>query len=368
MTDILFTPFIAGKLALKNRIVMAPLTRNRARHEDDAPYDIHVKYYSQRAGAGLIISEATQISPEGKGYAFTPGIYSPAQLEGWTRVTEAVHAKGGKMVLQLWHVGRVSHTSLQEGGKQPVGPSPIAAGVQTFDGEKMVDTSEPRALELSEIPRLLEEFRLAAQHAKDAGFDGVELHAANGYLLDQFLKDGPNQRLDEYGGTLENRSRLTFEVLDKILEVWDSGHVGIRLSPFSGANGATDSDPAALARHVATRLAKYNLAYMHMIEGQTGGPREWPEDVDLDALKRASGAAYMANNGYDRDLAIRNVTDGHVDLVAFGVPYLANPDLAERLEQNAPLNDPDPDTFYGGGEEGYTDYSFLEEVQSRKAG
>ncbi|PIL19847.1 hypothetical protein P775_12275 [Puniceibacterium antarcticum] len=364
----LFTPFTAGKIDLKNRIVMAPLTRNRAKPEDDTPYDLHVEYYTQRAGAGLIITEATQITPEGKGYAWTPGIYSDAQVEGWKRVTDSVHAAGGKIVMQLWHVGRVSHTSLQEDGKKPVAPSAIASGAPTFDGTQMVETSEPRALELSEIPRILADYRHAAENAKKAGFDGIELHAANGYLLDQFMKDGPNKRDDAYGGSLENRTKLTFEALDALLQVWEPGRVGIRLSPFSGANGATDSDPAKLAEFVIEKLAKYNLAYLHMIEGQTGGPREWPNETNMDELKKTFGGAWMGNNGYDRDMAIKAVDEGHADLVAFGVPYIANPDLAQRLEMNAPLNAPDKATFYGGGAKGYTDYPFLTEEQAKKAG
>ncbi|WP_146585888.1 alkene reductase [Puniceibacterium confluentis] len=364
----LFTPHTAGKIELKNRIVMAPLTRNRARPEDDTPHDLHVTYYTQRAGAGLIITEATQITPEGKGYAWTPGIYSEAQVDAWKRVTDSVHAAGGKIVMQLWHVGRVSHTSLQEDGKKPVAPSPIASGAPTFDGTQMIDTSEPRALEVAEIPRLLDEYRHAAANAKKAGFDGIELHAANGYLLDQFMKDGPNKREDTYGGSLENRTRLTFEVLDAILTVWEPGRVGIRLSPFSGANGATDSDPAALADYVVGRLARYDLAYLHMIEGETGGPRSWPNETDLAALKAKFGGTWMGNNGYDRELALKNVADGPADLVAFGVPYIANPDLAQRLELDAELNAADKSTFYGGGAKGYTDYPFLSEAELKKAG
>ncbi len=284
---------------------------------------------------------------------------------GWSN---SVHAAGGRIVLQLWHVGRVSHTSLQPDGQSPVAPSAIAAGAQTFDGTQMVDTSTPRALEIAEIPRLLADFRRAAENARRAGFDGVELHAANGYLLDQFLKDGANKREDAYGGTLENRARLTLEALEAVLDVWEPGRVGIRLSPFSGANGATDSDPAELARFAVEKLAPYGLAYLHMIEGQTGGPREWPNETDLDDLKATFGGAWMANNGYDRDLAIAAVDGGHADLVAFGVPYIANPDLAQRLAMNAPLNEADSATFYGGTTEGYTDYPFLTEEQARKAG
>lgn len=359
MSTSLFDPITIGAIALRNRVVMAPLTRNRAL-EGDAPMDIHVEYYRQRAGAGLIITEASQISPEGKGYAWTPGIYSDAQVAGWKKVTDAVHAEGGKIVLQLWHVGRISHTSLQEGGKAPVAPSAIRAeGVPTFDGTQMVDVSEPRALDLDELPRIVEDFRKATLNAKAAGFDGVEVHGANGYLLDQFLKDGTNFRDDAYGGSFENRARLLGEVLDAVSAAWDAGHVGLRLSPFSGANGAVDSDPKALAEFLVDFVSGRGLAYLHMIEGQTGGPRDMPEGVDLDGLKARFDGAWMANNGYDRDMAMTRVANGQADLVAFGRPYIANPDLERRLELGAELNDLDPDTLYGGGAKGYTDYPAL---------
>ncbi|SLN43825.1 N-ethylmaleimide reductase [Roseivivax jejudonensis] len=357
----LFTPTRAGDIELKNRIVMAPLTRNRAMNDDDAPMDMHVEYYTQRAGAGLIVTEATQITPEGKGYAWTPGIHSATQVAAWTEVVDAVHAAGGKIVMQLWHVGRISHTSLQPDGQPPVAPSVVRANAPTFDGEKMVDVSEPRALRLDEIPRLIEEYRTAAENAKAAGFDGVEVHAANGYLIDQFLKDGPNKRDDAYGGSFENRSRLLLEVLDAVEGVWGAGRTGVRLSPFSSANDATDSDPAALADHLVEILKDRGLAYVHMIEGQTGGPRDLPEGADLRALKDRLGTTWMANNGYDRDMAIDRVERGDADLVAFGVPFIANPDLPKRLARNTALNGADKDTFYGGGREGYTDYPFLEQ-------
>ncbi|ASP21767.1 2,4-dienoyl-CoA reductase [Antarctobacter heliothermus] len=359
MSTSLFDPITIGAIALRNRVVMAPLTRNRAL-EGDAPMDIHVEYYRQRAGAGLIITEASQISPEGKGYAWTPGIYSDAQVAGWKKVTDAVHAEGGKIVLQLWHVGRISHTSLQEGGKAPVAPSAIRAeGVPTFDGTQMVDVSEPRALDLDELPRIVEDFRKATLNAKAAGFDGVEVHGANGYLLDQFLKDGTNLRDDAYGGSFENRARLLGEVLDAVSAAWDAGHVGLRLSPFSGANGAVDSDPKALAEFLVDFVSGRGLAYLHMIEGQTGGPRDMPDGVDLDGLKARFDGAWMANNGYDRDMAMTRVANGQADLVAFGRPYIANPDLERRLELGAELNDLDPGTLYGGGAKGYTDYPAL---------
>lgn len=357
----LFDPITIGAIALQNRIVMAPLTRNRAM-EDDAPMDMHVDYYRQRAGAGLIITEATQISPEGKGYAWTPGIHSDKQIAQWKKVTDAVHEAGGKIVLQLWHVGRISHTSLQEDDKAPVAPSAIAAeGVQTFDGEKMVDVSTPRALELDELPRIVEDFATATKNARTAGFDGVEVHAANGYLIDQFLKDGPNTREDAYGGSFENRSRLLREVVDAVVSAWDAAHVGVRISPFSGANGAEDSNPAALADHLIEVLSGKGLAYLHMVEGQTGGARDangLTEEM-LNGYKARFDGAWMGNNGYDRDLAQRRISEGHEDLVAFGRPFIANPDLAERLKVNAALNEGDPSTYYGGGREGYTDYPTL---------
>ena len=358
MTEKLFTPIRAGALDLSNRVVMAPLTRNRARAEDDAPVDMHAEYYAQRADAGLIISEATQISPEGKGYAWTPGIYGDAQIEGWKAVTDAVHAKGGRIVLQLWHVGRISHTSLQPDGQAPVAPSAITADAKTFDGEGFVPTSAPRALETAEIPRLIADYVRAAENAKAAGFDGVEVHAANGYLLDQFLRDGANKRTDAYGGSVENRVRLLGEVVEAVAGVWGADRVGVRLSPFSNAGDLTDSDPITTFGAAIDRLNALGLAYLHLVEGQTGGPRT--EEADLAALRGRWSGVYMANNGYDRQSAIEAVESGRADLVAFGRPYIANPDLAERLARNAPLNGPDPDTFYGGGREGYTDYPFLD--------
>ncbi|MDF2373710.1 MAG: alkene reductase [Rhizobiaceae bacterium] len=359
-TEKLFTPLKAGALDLANRIVMAPLTRNRARAEDDAPYDIHVEYYAQRASAGLIITEASQIMPEGKGYAWTPGIYSKAQIDGWKKVTDAVHAKGGKIVVQLWHVGRISHTSLQPGGKAPVAPSAIAAKAKTFDGTAFVDTSVPRALETDEIAAIVDAYRQAALNAIEAGFDGIEVHAANGYLIDQFLRDGSNLRDDIYGGSIENRTRFLVEVMDAVTQAIGADRVGIRLSPLSNANAIADSNPMALFSHVIDRLNPYGLAYLHLVEGQTGGPRETPEGTDINALRKRFEGAYMANNGYTRSMAIEAVESGAADLVAFGRPFIANPDLVARLQQDAPLNDLDRGTLYGGGREGYVDYPTLD--------
>lgn len=362
MTEKLFTPLALGDLVLPNRVVMAPLTRNRALPDGDVPHALNAEYYAQRAGAGLIVSEATQISPEGKGYAWTPGLYSDAQVEGWRLVTDAVHAKGGRIFAQLWHVGRVSHVSLQPEGQAPVAPSAIAAKTRTFDGSGFVATSAPRALETEEIPRILADYRRAAENARAAGFDGVELHAANGYLIDQFLRDGSNRRGDAYGGPVENRARLLVEVLEALSIAWPVGRVGLRLSPFSNANDMHDSDPMRTFGYVLDRVNNFRLAYLHLVEGQTGGSRELPEGADLAALRRRFDGPYMANNGYDREMAAAAVESGSADLVAFGKAFIANPDLVERLRRGAPLNEPDRDTFYGGGARGYTDYPTMTDI------
>ncbi|MFX0544508.1 alkene reductase [Roseovarius sp. S1116L3] len=362
MTEKLFTPIDAGANHAQNRVVMAPLTRNRADKDTGEVGDMHVDYYRQRAGAGIIITEATQISPEGKGYFQTPGIHTEGQVAAWKRVTNAVHEAGGKIVIQLWHVGRISHTSLQLGGAQPVAPSAIAADVQTFTASGFEDTSTPRALDLDEMPRLVADYVHAAKMARKAGFDGIEVHGANGYLLDQFLKTGSNTRTDAYGGSPENRARLLLEVLEAVTKVWGGDRTGLRLSPFSPANGIEDANPQETFEYLVPQLNRFGLAYLHMIEGATGGPRELNEGQSLDALRRLWDGVYMANNGYDREMAIKAVESGAADMVAFGVPFIANPDLPERLRQNAPLNAPDKDTFYGGGREGYTDYPALPET------
>jgi len=356
----LFTPLKAGAIELPNRVVMAPLTRNRALPDGDVPHALNAEYYAQRAGYGLLITEASQISPQGKGYAWTPGIYSDAQIAGWRKVTEAVHKAGGRIVIQLWHVGRVSHNVLQPGGVAPVGPSAIAARTKTYDGQGFVATSLPRALDIDEIPGIVADYGRAATRALEAGFDGIEIHAANGYLIDQFLRDGSNQRTDAYGGPVANRARLLREVVEAVTRAIPADRVGIRFSPFSNANDVTDSDPAATFAYAIEQIAPAGLAYLHMVEGQTGGPRDLPPGCDIQALRRLFKGAYMANNGYDRDLAIAAVADGRADLIAFGKLAISNPDLVERLEKNAPLNDPDKATFYGGGAAGYTDYPRLD--------
>jgi N-ethylmaleimide reductase len=361
MTDKLFTPLTIGDLVLPNRIVMAPLTRNRAA-AGDVPQDLNVTYYVQRATAGLIITEGTQISPEGQGYLATPGIYSPAQVEGWKKVTSAVHAAGGRIFAQLWHVGRVSHTSLQPNGGAPVAPSALTAKTQVFTASGFTDVSPPRALETSEISRVVADYRKAAENAKAAGFDGVELHGANGYLVDQFLRDGTNRRTDAYGGSVENRTRFLAEILAALTSVFPASRVGVRFSPFSNFGDITDSNPMATFGAAITKASEAGLGYLHLVVGQTGGTRELPPGGDIAALRKLFKGAYLANNGYDRESAIRAVETGAADLIAFGRQFIANPDLVARLAGNAPLNEPHPATFYGGGAEGYTDYPALSQA------
>ena len=350
----LFTPYTVGDIALANRIVMAPLTRNRAA-EGFVPGPHAAEYYAQRASAGLIIAEATQVSQQGQGYQDTPGIYTPAQVAGWRKVTDAVHQAGGKMILQLWHVGRISHVDLQPGGGAPVAPSAIRAEAKTFVNGSFIDTSVPRALELSELPGIIADFRQAAANAIAAGFDGVEVHGANGYLLDQFAKDGANHRSDAYGGSVENRARLMLEVTAAVIEEIGAGRTGIRLSPTTPANGISCSNPQAQFDYIVAELDKLGLAYIHVIEGATGGPRD-VAPFDFAALRKAFSHTYIANNNYDLALAKAHLAEDKADLFAFGRPFIANPDLVARLRTDTPLAELNPDTLYGGGAEGYTDY------------
>ncbi|MEY3872206.1 MAG: hypothetical protein RLZZ296_1201 [Pseudomonadota bacterium] len=363
----LFTPIQVGDIHLENRIVMAPLTRNRA--PDATPTPLMIEYYTQRASAGLLISEATAISQQGQGYSDVPGLYGTEQLDGWKKITDSVHKAGGKIIVQLWHVGRISHTDLQPENGAPVAPSAITAKAKTVlikDGvPTFVDTSEPRALSAEELPGLVHTFQAAARNAVEtAGFDGVEIHAANGYLLDQFLKNGSNLRTDDYGGSIENRARLTLEIVRAVTDAIGGGRTGIRLSPVTPAGDVHDTDPQPLFEYVVRQLASLNLAYIHVIEGSTGGPRELSDrPFDYAALKRAyrmagGKGAWMVNNGYDKALAEKAVADG-ADLVAFGRPFIANPDLVRRLREDAAMNTPDQTTFYGGGVKGYTDYPAL---------
>ncbi len=356
----LFEPAQAGALRLANRIVMAPLTRNRA-GPGLVPGPLALEYYAQRATAGLIIAEATQVSSQAQGYAATPGCYTEDQIRGWKKVTDAVHTMGGTMVVQLWHTGRVSHTSFQKDGQAPVGPSAIRANTKIFlAGQGFVDASTPRALELDEIPGIVEDFRQASARAIEAGFDGVELHGAHGYLLDAFLRDGTNQRTDSYGGSVENRARLLLEVTRVCAGAIGADRLGVRISPVSSAGDSRDSHPQALFNHVVEGLNPLGLAYMHIVEGETGGARD-SIAFDYAALRDRFDGAWMVNNGYDRQMAIDAVASGRADLVSFGRLFMANPDLVERLRANAPLNSlMGQETFYGGGAHGYTDYPMVD--------
>src|SRR6202047_3756362 len=354
----LFEPFQLGPITLPNRLVMAPLTRNRA-VDGLVPSPLAVEYYGQRASAGLLITEASQVSQQGQGYQDTPGIYSKEQVAGWRKVTGRVHARGGRIFLQLWHVGRISHTSLQANGSAPVGPSAIRAKGKTFVGGAFTDISEPRALELSEIPGIIESFRRGAANALEAGFDGVEIHGANGYLLDQFARDGANKRTDAYGGAIENRAKLMLEVAKAVSAEAGAERTGIRISPVTPANDITDSNPQPLFDYIVDHLNALRLVYIHVIEGATGGPRD-VAPFDYGSLRKRFKGAYVANNGYDLDLANKVLAAGEADLIAFGKLFIANPDLVERLKRGAPLNAPDKATFYGGGAKGYTDYPALE--------
>ena len=355
----LFSPYALGPLELSNRIVMAPLTRSRA-GAGDVPGPMNAEYYVQRASAGLIISEATNISQQGKGYAFTPGIYTDAQVAGWKQVTDALHAKGGKIFCQLWHVGRISHESLQPDGALPVAPSAIQPAGKAFTEHGFEPHPTPRALETSEIPGIIAQYRHAAECAKRAGFDGVEIHAANGYLLDQFMRDKTNHRTDAYGGSIENRVRLTLEVTQAVVDVWGADRVGIRLSPISPANDCGDSNPEPVFTYAVEQLNRFGLVYLHVIEGATGGPREVANGFDLQKLRRLFKGAFMANNGYDLALAVEARKKNLADLVAFGKPFIANPDLVERLKRGGPFNELDRATLYGGDARGYVDYPALD--------
>ncbi len=356
----LFDPIRLGDIQAANRIVMAPLTRDRA-GPGQVPALLAATYYAQRASAGLIVSEGTQISAEGQGYLDTPGIFNAEQVAGWKRVTDAVHAKGGKIVVQLWHVGRISHLSLLPPGMVPVSSTANKANGKTFTAQGFEAVSTPRALRLDEIPRLIEDYRRAARHAIEAGFDGVEVHGANGYLLEQFMRDSINDRTDAYGGSQENRARLVVEVMTAIADEIGAGRTGLRLSPVTPANDAhPDSDPQGMYGHVVARLAPLKLAFIHVVEGATGGARDIaPFDFAAlrDRFKQANPhGAWIVNNGYTRAMALDAVASGAADMVAFGKDFISNPDLVERLRADAPLAKPDKATFYGGGAEGYTDY------------
>jgi 2,4-dienoyl-CoA reductase-like NADH-dependent reductase (Old Yellow Enzyme family) len=346
----LFDPIKIGDLELSNRIIMAPLTRCRA-EPGRVPGDLMVEYYSQRADAGLIISEATSVTPMGVGYPDTPGIWSAEQVQGWKKITEAVHAKGGKIVLQLWHVGRISDPIYLD-GQLPVAPSAIKPAGHVSLVRPMKDYETPRALETAEIPGIIEAYRKGAKNAKEAGFDGVEIHGANGYLLDQFLQDSTNQRTDQYGGSLENRARLMLEVTDAAISVWGAGRVGVHLAPRADSHDMGDSNRAETFGYVARELGKRGVAFICTRE-KAGEDSLGPQ------LKQLFGGVYIANERFTKEQAGTWLAEGKADAVAFGIPYIANPDLVERLRRDAPLNEPRPELFYAKGAEGYTDYPSL---------
>ena len=359
--DVLFQPARLGAIDIANRVVMAPLTRNRATPER-VPSPLAAEYYGQRASAGLIVSEATQISPLGQGYLDTPGIYNDDQVQAWKRVTDEVHRRGGRIVCQLWHVGRISHTSLLPPGEVPVAPSAIRADSKTFTSDGFVPVSAPRELRIDEIPALIEDYVHAARLSIEAGFDGIEVHGANGYLIDQFLRDGTNHRTDAYGGSIENRTRLLWEVMQAVAGAIGADRCGLRLSPVTPANDCHDSNPQPLFERAVERLDPLGLAYIHVIEGATGGPRD-NIPFDYHAMRAKFSGPWIANNGYDKAMAIEAIASGYADAIAFGMAYIANPDLVRRLREDAPLAQAEHKTLYGGGAHGYTDYPALDEAR-----
>jgi len=359
MTTHLFSSLQIGNLHLPNRLIMAPLTRSRA-GEGNVPHALNALYYAQRASAGLIISEATQVCPEGQGYLSTPGIHSTEQIDGWKKVTDAVHAAGGRIILQLWHVGRISHRSFQPGGALPVAPSAIQPKGQAYTTQGFVDLETPRALETSEIPAIVKAYADGAKNAIAAGFDGVEIHGANGYLIDQFLRDGSNHRTDQYGGSIENRTRFLSEVIAAVTAAVGAEKTGLRISPEQTFNDMSDSAPQALFEQVAKIAKDAKLAFLHVLEhDQMGGPGA---GVEYTAIKKAFAGVYIANLNYDKAKAEAALANGNADAVAFGRAFIANPDLVTRLQLNAPLNEGDANSYYGGTEMGYTDYPILNKI------
>ncbi len=364
----MFTPFMLGPFQLTHRIVMPPITRMRAGRVDGVPSPLAATYYSQRATkGGLLIAEATQISQQGQGYPQTPGIYTPDQVAGWQPVTEAVHKRGGVIFLQLWHVGRMSHSSLKDNGALPVAPSAIQPAGNAFTSSfQRVPYETPHALELKEIKQIVADYRKAAENAKMAGFDGIEVHAANGYLLEQFLEDKTNKRDDQYGGSIENRARLLFEVLDAVAEVWTADRIGVRLSPFTDLGDIADSDPEKLYTYVIKNLSARGLCYLHLIEPQS---RSGLVEKRNEAAPRSVSSLFrplfkgplIASGGFTAETTEQALTAGTADLIALGRAFIANPDLPKRLKLGARLNEPDKSTFYGGAEHGYTDYPSLDE-------
>ncbi|MDN5881238.1 MAG: alkene reductase [Nitrosospira sp.] len=349
-----------GPYELKNRIAMAPMTRSRAVNPGHVPTDLHVEYYAQRATAGLIISEATQVSPQGIGYIHTPGIHSAAQIAGWSKVTRAVHAEGGRMFAQLWHVGRVSHPDFH-GGDLPVAPSAVNPDTKSFTPQGFKDTATPRALETAEIPRIVEDFVQAAKNAMEAGFDGVELHGANGYLIEQFLRGSSNRRTDRYGGSIANRGRFLFEIVEGVTQVVGSNKIGVRLSPANVSNNSADNDTAELYDFVVGVLDGLGLGYLHFLDAPGNAPaaRYFPDGVTAH-YRTVYRGTLITNNGYDRERGNAAIAAGNADLIAFGKPFISNPDLPERFRLGLLPIEADPATFYQGGPRGYVDYPFLQ--------
>jgi N-ethylmaleimide reductase len=358
MTD-LFSPFRLGPLQLPNRIVMAPMTRNRA-GPGNVQGPLNATYYAQRASAGLIVSEATQVSPQGQGYPGTPGIHSDEQIAGWKLITDAVHSAGGRVVMQLWHVGRISHPSLQPGGALPVAPSAIAPKGQAWTLDGMRDFVTPHALTTAEIAGVVADFRRGAQNARSAGFDGVEIHGANGYLVDQFLRDGSNRRDDAYGGSALNRVRFLLEVTEAAVDVWGADRVSVRLSPTNPYNDVVDSNPAATFATAVNELNRFGLAYLHIVEPSATDPIAAGEVPDIRFFRKLWRGPLIANKGYDLQRAEAVLREGTADLVSFAALFIANPDLPERLRRGGPFNPPDRKSFYGGTAKGYTDYPALD--------
>ena len=362
----LLEPIDVGAFQLASRVVMAPLTRNRAKQPGDIPWALNAEYYRQRATAGMIITEATPISPLAKGYWATPGIWTNEQVDGWRRVTDAVHDEGGKIVLQLWHVGRISHVSLLPEGEVPVSSTNVRAESQTvLEGGERVDVSPPRALLTHEVPGVVEDFRAAAVNARAARFDGVEIHGANSYLLDQFVRDGVNRRTDRYGGSLENRLRFPLDVARAVCDVWGPGRVGYRISPAGEFNDLRDSDPITTFTSLARALGDLGIAYLHNVESFRVERREDQIDAIRRAFRDAGGGAYMANGAYSADTGEARILEDKADLVSFGELYIANPDLVERFRRGGPLNEPDRATYSGGDHRGYTDYPTLADLGAR---
>ncbi|MGF1674106.1 MAG: alkene reductase [Rivularia sp. (in: cyanobacteria)] len=360
----LLSPFNITDLSLKNRVVMAPLTRSRAGSER-IPNALMAEYYSQRAGAGLIITEGTTISPQANGWRHTPGIYTEAQIEAWKQVVDAVHAKGTPIFLQLWHTGRASHSSFQENNQLPVAPSAIkieGSEAHTAKGKQPHET--PRALETQEIPQVVEDYRQAAANAKQAGFDGVEIHGANGYIIDEFLQSKTNHRTDKYGGSLENRYRFLKEIIESILTVWDASRVGVRLSPNGNFNDMGSPDFRETFTYVAQQLNQYGLGYLHTIDGLEFGFHELGKPMTLAEIKKVYHGTLMGNCGYDRESAEKAIATGDADLIAFGRSIISNPDLVARFANNWQLNpDPEPAIWYSFEAKGYTDFPTYEESQ-----